>query len=117
MSNVLVVFILCCIHITCLHLCSSSQDWIYRQLLTLSEPLHPTLPSLMQEFVNSILLSAITPGPRGASGYGTNAASTKSHSPFTDEEVHNYYYIINIVGLFNMTNCHDLVKEGYFVTP
>ena len=72
------------------HLCSSwltSQDWIYHQLLTLSEPLHPTLPSLMQEFVNSILLSAITPGPRGTSGYGTNTASTKCHSPFTDEEV------------------------------
>lgn len=61
------------------------QDWIYRQLLTLSEPLHPTLPPLLQEFVNSILLSAITPGPRGTGGY--NTAANKSHAPFTDEEV------------------------------
>ena len=62
-----------------------TQDWIYRQLLTLSEPLHPTLPPLLQEFVNSVLLSAITPGPRGAGGY--NTAANKSHAPFTDEEV------------------------------
>ena len=61
------------------------QDWIYRQLLTLSEPLHPTLPPLLQEFVSSILLSAITPGPRGAGGY--NTAANKCHAPFTDEEV------------------------------
>lgn len=63
------------------------QAWIYRQLLTLSEPLHPTLPPLLLEFVNSILLSAITPGPRGSSSYGSNTTSNKSHSPFTDEEV------------------------------
>ena len=37
-----------------------SQDWVYQQLLTVSEPLHPTLPPLTQAFVTSILLPGTT---------------------------------------------------------
>ena len=64
------------------------QDWIYEQLLVVAEPLHPTLPPLMQEFVNSVLVSAITTPPR-SSGYGGNAAAATSnnHTPFSAEEV------------------------------
>lgn len=66
----------------------SIKDWIYKQLLVISEPLHPTLPPLMQEFVNSVLVSAITTTPR-SSGYGsaTGTTTSKNHLPFSAEEV------------------------------
>lgn len=51
----------------------------------MAEPLHPTLPPLLQEFVNSVLVSAITTPPRNTS-YMT-AATSKNHTPFSAEEV------------------------------
>ena len=41
------------------------QNWIYQQLLHLSEPLHPSLPPLLLEFVNAILLPTTSAHGRG----------------------------------------------------
>lgn len=45
----------------------SLQNWIYQQVLSVGEPLHPTLPLLLQEFVTATLLSGIS--GKTASGY------------------------------------------------
>ncbi len=69
-------------------LCPSAlQDWIYNQLLDVSEPLHPSFPALLQDFVESVLVSAIKSPPRGSHGQGSAASSAKNHAPFTAEEV------------------------------
>ena len=48
-------------------LSNSLQNWIYQQVLSVGEPLHPTLPLLLQEFVTATLLSGIS--GKTASGY------------------------------------------------
>lgn len=45
----------------------SLQNWIYQQVLSVGEPLHPTLPLLLQEFVTATLLSGVS--GKTASGY------------------------------------------------
>ncbi len=67
------------------------QDWIYRQLSTLAEPVHPVLGPLLQEFVHSILLSPLLPRVTTAPTYG-NKSADMSHQPLTAEEVQNNYY-------------------------
>ena len=54
---------------------SLMQDWIYQQVLSVGEPLHPILPPLLQEFVTSILLAGIS--GRTASGY--HSGHSNSH--------------------------------------
>ena len=54
------------------------QDWIYQQVLSVGEPLHPVLPPLLQEFVTSILLSGIS--ARTASGY--HSGHSNSHGQY-----------------------------------
>lgn len=71
------------------HWCSSNlpslntlQEWIYQQILTVAEPLHPTLPSLLQEFVASILLPSTVPPTTK-----DRTSLSSGHSPFSAEEV------------------------------
>ena len=52
------------------------SPWVYRQLVSTSDPLHPVLPSLIQSFTSSLLLS---PNSR---------ANIESHNePFTETEI------------------------------
>ncbi|CAI8032929.1 Integrator complex subunit 2, partial [Geodia barretti] len=71
----------------------SITDWVYRQLLHLSEPLHPTLPPLLVEFVNSILLPSSTHG-RAFTPVGSvqgQSSSLVCHTPFSAEEILRVY--------------------------
>ena len=36
------------------------KDWIYKQLVTTVEPVHPDLPSLIEEYVQAILVSPLS---------------------------------------------------------
>ena len=51
-----------------------------------SEPLHPSFPPLLQEFVDSVLVSPITSSPKISLSAG-GRASAKNHTPFSAEEV------------------------------
>eukprot|EP00731_Ephydatia_muelleri_P025979 Em0018g79a len=74
----------------------TEEDWIYKQICTVQEPLHPTLAPLLQEYVQAILLS--NPASRSNQGSPSSSSSTTSSShasspslfsypPFTAEEV------------------------------
>lgn len=42
----------------------SVKDWIYRQLVSTVEPLHANLPSLIEEYVQAILVSPLSSASR-----------------------------------------------------
>ncbi|KAL5467653.1 hypothetical protein EMCRGX_G031914 [Ephydatia muelleri] len=82
---------------------SSVKDWIYKQICTVQEPLHPTLAPLLQEYVQAILLS--NPASRSNQGSPSSSSSTTSSShasspslfsypPFTAEEVLMLHYLL-----------------------
>ncbi len=81
------------------HKVNQVRDWIYRQICASGTPLHPVLPSLIEVFVNSILIPASNRGnmadqtndpipeediravfasmskPRRGGGFGSNVSS------------------------------------------
>lgn len=81
------------------------KSWIYKQICSCTTPLHPVMPTLIEVFVNTLIL----PGKLGSGLTHSNISVEHLHKPLTEEEILQVFHYKNE----KYTSSNDMELEPF----